>query len=625
MKIALYPFRSRYLLVLALLLWQIPFWVGHEPWNDEAYTTSLIDNVLNTGDRVVPLAGGLPFMEKPPLYYITAAASARMFSDVLPLHDAARLANIAWMLITLAGLALSALAVSNRQGALLALLLLLGCLGIWEVYHRLITDVALLSGYTLGITGLILAWQRPLLAGILLGTGAGMAFMAKGLLGPGLLGLIGLVLPLCFPQYRQRQYWLAILYAIVAALPWVTVWPLALYNRSPTLFHDWLWLNNIGRFLGDSSLGPSEKFAFYFYSVLWQAWPAIVLAGGEVYNRYRKCREHGSEYLYSTLVLAGLATAVILLLGIGKVYALPLGLWLILLAHRSARENFQPMLVLYIAFAVPLMVLSLASTSTDIYGIVLLPALVLLACNALPTLPRRLASVLGRINVGLIGLMLATVLVSALLLNAGFDNPVRDYFLGRLPDYVPQLTLLQWCLGGLIIGAWLVVLRITPLSRLKIAWRWSGGIIAVGLLFDLLWRPYIAYSLDYTPMIRDLQAHLPSQYNCIAAIDLGESPRGMIQYRGGIVVQDYALVGEKATACELELLREDQLEQASTERWPLLWRGSRPGDRKIYSLYRIPDKASVKPQPAPLYGAGRDSRSAQNRQNNNRRSMPGGA
>ncbi len=51
--------------------------VGHEPWNDEAYTFSLIYNVASTGEVVVPRVGGLPFMEKPPLYYVSAAASAR--------------------------------------------------------------------------------------------------------------------------------------------------------------------------------------------------------------------------------------------------------------------------------------------------------------------------------------------------------------------------------------------------------------------------------------------------------------------------------------------------------------------------------------------------------------------
>ena len=38
------------------------------------------------------------------------------------------------------------------------------------------------------------------------------------------------------------------------------IWPVALYQRSPELFHEWLWVHNIGRFLGDDPLEVVEQY-----------------------------------------------------------------------------------------------------------------------------------------------------------------------------------------------------------------------------------------------------------------------------------------------------------------------------------------------------------------------------
>ena len=576
------------LLAVVLALWLLPYMVGHEPWNDEAYTFSMIYNVASTGDVVVPRAGGLPFMEKPPLYFVTAAASARIFESLLPLHDGARLINIVYLLITVGALALAARYAGSRQSAWVAVLLFLGCLGIWEVYHRLITDVALLSGFTLAIAGLLVAHQRPLKAGALLGTGAGMAFMAKGLFGPGQFGLIALLLPLCFSACSSRRYWLSMGVAVLFALPWVIIWPLALYVTSAELFHDWFWLNNIARFIGTSETGPNEKFGFYLYAVLWQAWPAIPLAAWEVYSCYRAA---ATRYLGVGFGIVCLLTMAILLLGISKLYALPLCLWLILLARHSARvHGFRPALVAYISFAVPLFILSIASTSTDIYAIVLLPSVVLMATTGSQRFPVGLLKNLDRVNVLVLAAILLFILGCWILLHTGFDNPVQRYFIGRLPAYVADWQWSTLLLALAISAAWLLLLIKTPLNWINLAWRWTGGIVANGLLFDLLWRPFIALSLNYTPMIKDMETHVPPQYRCIASFDLGESPRGMIHYRTGIVIQDQRLVGEEALNCDLRLLREDQMNYAGDGNWTLLWRGKRTGDRKEYSLYQRVDQ-----------------------------------
>jgi hypothetical protein len=186
-----------------------------------------------------------------------------------------------------------------------------------------------------------------------------------------------------------------------------------------------------------------------------------------------------------------------LIFAISKLYALPLCLWLVFLARQSARsQGFRPGLIAYIGFAVPLLILSLASTSTDIYAIVLLPSVVLIATTGGKDFPAWLLKVLDRINIAALGAILLFIVGCWVLLHAGFDNPVRHYFVGRLPAYVPEWQGSVFLLALAISAGWLLLLLRTRHSLVQLAWRWTGGIIANGLLFDLLWRSYIALSLN---------------------------------------------------------------------------------------------------------------------------------
>jgi len=81
-------------IALLCLAWIVPGVIGHDPWKpDEAYTFGVVYDILRGGSWLVPTLTGEPFLDEPPLYYLTAAASGVLFSGLLPLHDAARLAT----------------------------------------------------------------------------------------------------------------------------------------------------------------------------------------------------------------------------------------------------------------------------------------------------------------------------------------------------------------------------------------------------------------------------------------------------------------------------------------------------------------------------------------------------
>jgi len=158
--------------------WILPGLIGHDPWKpDEAYTFGLIYNALNGGDWVVPMLAHEAFMEKPPLFYWSAAAVASLLSPPFALHDAARLTTGIYMAITFAFVGGAAHELYGKQRGRIAALMLMGCLGILIRSHQLITDISLLTGFAAALYGFALALRRPALGGFWLGTGVGIGFM----------------------------------------------------------------------------------------------------------------------------------------------------------------------------------------------------------------------------------------------------------------------------------------------------------------------------------------------------------------------------------------------------------------------------------------------------------------
>ena len=240
-------------MLLIAAAWLLPGLVGHEPWKpDEAYT---FGGAPYRADRRLGGAAGEPFMEKPPLFFISAAFAMRCLSGWLSAPDAARLAAGGWLALTLGGIATAAGALYGRRAAAWGAILLLGCLGLSMRAHQMITDTALLAGMAWGLAGMVLLRRRAVLGGVLLGLGGAVSFLSKGLLGPGCLGLSALLLPL-HPDYRNRGYLKGLLIAALVGLPLPALWVLKLYQRDPALFQLWFQVNNFGRFNGSAHLGP---------------------------------------------------------------------------------------------------------------------------------------------------------------------------------------------------------------------------------------------------------------------------------------------------------------------------------------------------------------------------------
>lgn len=534
-----------WLFAMLLVAWIVPGLVGHEPWKpDEAYTFGLIHHIVTSGDWVVPTLAGQPFMEKPPLYFLTAAMFVKTFTPWLSAPDAARLTSGFFAALTILFTMLSARELFGAGRGRYAALALIACFGLLTPFHQMLTDVIMVAGIAAALYGFALGLRRPLLGGLFIGMGVGIGFMAKGLLAPGTIGLTALVLPIVARQWRTKRYLMVLACALVVALPWLTIWPLALWQRSPELFNQWLITNNFGRFLGYAHLGPGSKPWDYFLELPWFAWPALPFA--------------------------------------------LLGIWP---ERGGARRN--PGIVLPATLAlVTLVVLMLASDARDIYALPLLVPLAVLASLA----PGRLSPAIERIfywAAGVLFAVLAVLLWSAWsALHFGIPTSLAAWMDHRLPGYVAQINVLTLAVGVALVVLWIALMRYRGPESALLAWA-AGAAMIWGLAMTQL-ESWLDVGDSYRDMMLAVKQVMPPHYNCVANKNLGEPQRAMLEYYANI---DTQRVGHNdVTHCDV-MLTQFSYDVVSLPGWRVLWHGHRSGDHSEH--YTLLQKITPQHSPSP--------------------------
>ncbi|MDB5936509.1 MAG: glycosyltransferase family 39 protein [Massilia sp.] len=525
-----------YVFFAVALLYLLPGLTGHDPWKqDETYITDIVRHMLDSGDWTVPTMAGAPFMEKPPLYYWVAALCARLFAPMLAIHDGARIATAVFLGCTCAAVAWIGQRWWGRNRGRVCVVALLSCLGMALHAHFMLTDIATMAGFAIALSGLALCLDKAALGGLMLGTGVGIGFLGKGLLAPGVLGACALLLPLLFDRWRQARYGRALAIACVAAAPSLLIWPALLLHRSPQLFIDWLWLNNIGRFVGFSVplLGAEHSKWFWLTTLPWFTFPAFPLA--------------------------------------------MLSLW----RQRStalSQESFQISLVLCVTL---LVVLWQSASARNNYALPLLLPLALIAApaaSALPELADRCCSWLARILWGGVASIVWGTWLYMIARGAPPHLPIIGNYLPA--DFTPKFV------AEAFIAA--LALTVAPLFLANYLIRfcgegltaWFTGLAICWALIACLWLPWIDAAKSYRSVFDAVKTALPYGYGCVAESGMGESELSMLSYFLGItsVRSDSA----RADSCSVLLVNgraNSPPRDIAAGRWVLTWEGARPGDR----------------------------------------------
>ena len=527
------------LFLLVCLAWLLPGLVGHDPWKwDEALALGAVSGMLRTGDWAVPMLAGDPYLDRAPLFFWTAAAFAKVFGGWLALHDAARLASGFFMAITMAGVHGAAVALHGPRAGRIAVLLLVGCLGLLIRAHEMSTDLAGLAGVSLGLAGLAAARRRPWIGGPLFGLGLGIAFLGDGLIPALLVGALALALPVLGPDWRSRPYVLAVAGGLAIAAPLVCAWPIVLAQRDPTLAAEWLAVALATRWSAGITASAFSDVAYFATILPWYAWPAL-----------------------------------------------PLAAWTTWRARKSlaARPDLHLPMAASLLFFV---LLSSVAEAREINAMPILVPLVLLGVAELDSLPRGAASALDWFGVTtflLLGLILWVGFVAAL---TGSPEAVAAWLRREVPGFHYPFRFIPFALAALLTCIWVAVVARSLRSTRRAVVNWSAGITMVWMLAMMLGLPLIDQARSYRGVAGRLASAI-GESTCTIGAGVGDAQRALLDYFTGLRVLAPGHPGAARCDTLLAQVSHRAKPEIDESRWRVAWRGSRPGDRtESFVLYR---------------------------------------
>jgi 4-amino-4-deoxy-L-arabinose transferase-like glycosyltransferase len=261
---------------------------------DEPRYAQVARDMLARHDWITPTLGGIPWLEKPPLYYWQAMIAFRIFG----VSDwAARLPSVfdAFLMV----LAVYWFLRRFRPGSQLdGALVLATSAGIVGFARAASTDMPLTAMFTIAL----LAWyawfesgDRKYLAGFF--GFIALATLAKGPVGP----FLAMAVILIFSAVQRsakialKTLWIpGLLLGCAIALPWYGLVQL----RNPQFFHEFIMQHNLARF-GSNLYHHPEPFWYYIPVTLigWLPWTIIAIAA--LVAAFRQLRNPVADTLQS--------------------------------------------------------------------------------------------------------------------------------------------------------------------------------------------------------------------------------------------------------------------------------------------------------------------------------------
>jgi 4-amino-4-deoxy-L-arabinose transferase-like glycosyltransferase len=519
------------LLVLLCVIWVTMGIFGHQPWKPyEAGSVSLIKNMLDHQLWLSATAASQVSIENPPLFYWSAALFGQLLSPVLSLHDAARVASAFWMSLTLLVIGMIGREIWGQGLGRQTTFILISSVGLLAVAHALSPALSALTGSAMAIYGLALARRRPFRASALLGCGIGIGFLSTGLITALISIIVAVILPLLFQSWRSKSYAIVLGLALLISLPWLSLWPAALWYEAPEQLMAWWKL----------------QYSFYntqhinlLRTLSWAAWPALPLAGW--------------------------------------------GIW----HFRNSLLN-KPKFQLILIYLIVAFILIGLSNLSEAPALTLLLPLTLLAGGTVETLKRGAAGALNWFGLFAFGLVGILIWIGWIAFATGWPDrlSVRMHFLSGLDllDF-NWISLIAAILATVV---WVVTINTKRSNRAAIT-DWAVGITMVWSLLMTLWLPLIDNAKSYYPVAKALKEHLPKNHGCINSI-MGNDQTDLLHYYINLKTEAVSHV-QKSTnlSCHLLLIQADKKHEKISlgNEWELIWQGKRPADRnERFRLYQ---------------------------------------
>jgi 4-amino-4-deoxy-L-arabinose transferase-like glycosyltransferase len=443
------------------------------------------------------------------------------------------------MALTFLFIGLTAKELYGSSKSWVAALMLLGCGGLLLRGHQLIADTALLAGLAIGLYALAISARRPFIAGLWLGTGLGICVFSEGLVEPVMLLLTMALLPLVSSHWRTRQYLLSVVVALVVVTPWAVLWPLLLEARSPRLFAEWFWVENVERLRGIFIFTANENFYYYANVLPWFAWPAW-----------------------------------------------PFALWGLWVKGRAGLRI--PGIVLPLtAFAAFFLFLSIIGEGRDVYGLPLLLPISLLAVVSFETLQRGAANLYYWFAIILFTFFAIVGWFYWMAIDLGIPSRLWKHMMDMQPAYQSGGRVIVVILAAFVTFAWLLLLFNVKRRPERPVITWAIGTTMLWALVALLLVRYIDTGKTYRAVFTQLSQALPVSHGCIYSQSLGDPQRAMLHYFGNILTVRLEKPGKRPD-CDLMVIQDNSKSPTHVGgSWKLIWEGRRPGDKvERFRLYR---------------------------------------
>ena len=512
------------LLLILCAVWICMGLIGHAPWKPfESHAISSIKTILDTSNFIAPSAASNAHIANPPLYYLSAAATAKVLSPILPMHDAARIATGLWMLITLLMIGMTGRELWGKGFGRQTTFVFIGALGLVLSAHTLMPAVSALTGIASSFYALALAKRRPYRASILLAVGMVVSFLSTGLQPLVIILATCIALPGLFSTWRSISYTKVFLLALLTASPFIVGWSIFCQIYYPEIFQHW-WTLSWLQFTHSNHL-------YFLKILLWYAWPALPLAAWGLW-RYRSQLIHKPRF---QLIITFFAAAW-LFIGLGydkEVFALP--------------------------FLVPLTAM---------------------AGGSIETLKRGTAGALSWFGLILFGLMSFLIWLGWLAMLTGSPAKIKErlVFLSGMQQL--NFNIIAFSIAVALTLIWLFAIFRSQFSNRSSATNWAIGMTCVWTLLMTLWLPLIDSARSYDNVFSSLKKILPEKYVCVKSQNLGGAQRDLLHYYANI--KTVSAESEQALTCDLYLIEDekgrDKIEPNSD--WKLIWSGKRASERR---------------------------------------------
>lgn len=539
---------------------------GRDPWLADDATGfgiawTMADGTLS--DWLLPNVVGTTIAEEGPLAFWVAALFIKLLAPLFGEAPAARLSAVFWCSLAATALWYAAYRLARRQeaqpvafvfggeahavdfGRLLAdiaLLLLLGTVGIVLRLHEISAEIAALALVACALFGLVWSLDRPRRGAVLAGLALGALALARGPL-PALVLLVAAAGLLAARNRATSAAWQAPLAGVLAAAAVFVPWPLA------------------------GLLLPAAAGTEYFEQ--WRTWLAHSIAL-PAHTDLGWILRNGAWYLWPLWPLAG-----------WTLYAWRHGLRL---AHIALPGGFLLAALFALLFLQPV---------NDSGLMLLVPPLVILAAFGATSLRRAADNLLDWFAMAVFTLFAVAAWAYFIALQTGAPLRMAASVMRLVPGHESRVGPIAIALAAVASAAWLALVTWRIARRPPNMWRGpalaAGGLTMLWVLLALLFMPAINYNRSYASLAGEIAAQvhaISAAGGCVQAYRLQPAHRALFSFHGQL-----RFARSDSPRCDLLLQRDSRRTQLDDDppngNWTLLWEGRWPArPDEIWRLYR---------------------------------------